>query len=567
MAKQTLNTIKNWFKTGLKPTQQQFWDTWDSFWHKDQVIPASSIENLDARFDEKADEEAFENHLSDLNAHNIGNLSIPAGPINTLTGSGTRANLFYNTIDQVLYIYDGVAWRPAVEADLTQFYTKAEIDSLFVGSAPALSASNGLTKTNDVIKLGGDLSEPMTIIGSMGTNSPSISIMDMGTYSATGVAVGFDNNRAGVSVQKGVNGANLAEFNLTAAEGGNISTSYLGIGGRTDGYFVVTDNIKSKGIRYNSDYSNNWDASDENILITKKYADNLASSMRNGYAKLNENNYYGGINSTSGYWETYDGDDGKGLRILEDSITYTHGDRYTQEIQFPPLTGNSVVKFQDKDGTIALLSDVSAAGSGYAKLSTRNDFYGEQYFNGTGIVAYILPGFFGTLNIKTSLTSNLNPDRLFFGDDLGNGTSYAFGKITYNKFTYTLPDIGGRLLVDQNLTDQLSTKQNVQKAINFTAFNRIIDMSKDIEMINANSGNIIVSLPDLAAGGLYQNREVTIKKYDPSGNTVTINAFPGNDIEGQSSKVLYSQWDYITLVSAGNSYWIITSYGISAQPL
>ncbi|RQO66844.1 hypothetical protein DBR40_21565 [Pedobacter sp. KBW01] len=71
MAKQTLNTIKNWFKTGLKPTQQQFWDSWDSFWHKDQVIPSSSVENLDARFDEKADDDAFQNHLTDDHAHNM----------------------------------------------------------------------------------------------------------------------------------------------------------------------------------------------------------------------------------------------------------------------------------------------------------------------------------------------------------------------------------------------------------------------------------------------------------------------------------------------------------------
>ncbi|RQO66841.1 hypothetical protein DBR40_21550 [Pedobacter sp. KBW01] len=71
MAKQTLNTIKNWFKTGLKPTQQQFWDSWDSFWHKDQVIPSSSVENLDSRFDEKADDDAFQNHLTDDHAHNM----------------------------------------------------------------------------------------------------------------------------------------------------------------------------------------------------------------------------------------------------------------------------------------------------------------------------------------------------------------------------------------------------------------------------------------------------------------------------------------------------------------
>lgn len=46
--KVSLATIKNWFKTGLKPTQSQFWDTWDSFWHKDDSIPTSSVAGLDA---------------------------------------------------------------------------------------------------------------------------------------------------------------------------------------------------------------------------------------------------------------------------------------------------------------------------------------------------------------------------------------------------------------------------------------------------------------------------------------------------------------------------------------
>jgi len=547
MAKQTLNTVKNWFKTGLKPTQQQFWDTWDSFWHKDQVIPASSIENLDVRFDEKADEEAFETHLSDLNAHNIGNLSIPAGSTNTLTGSSTRANLFYNTGDQVLYIHDGVEWRPAVEADLTQFYTKEQIDSLLVVSAPAFSVSNGLTKTNDVIKLGGDLTEPMTIIGSMGTNSPSISIMDMGTYSATGVAVGFDNNRAGVSVQKGLNGANLAEFNLTAVEGENISTSYLGIGGRTDGYFVVTDNIKSKGIRYNSDYSNNWDASDENILITKKYADNLASSMSNGHAKLNENNYYGGINSTSGYWETYDG---KGLRILKDSITYTHGDRYIQEIKFSPLTGNSAVKFQDKDGTIALLSDVTEAGSGYAKLSGGNQFEGNQEYRDGNKVSYVNGGLFYTFNPANQMQAAFTEEGLGVAS-MSNGTTtnLRLGFLENNSARLSLPNVSGTLSI-------------TEKSVRISNSSFIVDMTKDIELIDASASDVEVNLPQLSGSLPHQGKQVIIKRIDnhnQSNYLVIVKSDPMNVIEGELTKVLPQQWNYIILVAISN-YWIVTNY-------
>ncbi|MDB0603201.1 hypothetical protein PL373_19120 [Tenacibaculum maritimum] len=70
MAKVNLNTIKNWFKTGLKPTQEQFFSTWDSFWHKDDAIPATSIENFDTYLAEKADKEALTNHIGSDTAHN-----------------------------------------------------------------------------------------------------------------------------------------------------------------------------------------------------------------------------------------------------------------------------------------------------------------------------------------------------------------------------------------------------------------------------------------------------------------------------------------------------------------
>ena len=61
MAKTALNTIKSWFKTGLKPTETQFANTFDSFHHKDESIPQTSIANLQESFDEKVDKEALSN--------------------------------------------------------------------------------------------------------------------------------------------------------------------------------------------------------------------------------------------------------------------------------------------------------------------------------------------------------------------------------------------------------------------------------------------------------------------------------------------------------------------------
>ena len=75
MAKQTLNTLKNWFKTGLKPTQAQFWDMFDSFFHKDDKVPITSVDGLQTEFDKKVDKGAIalsdvdglDDALSDIN--------------------------------------------------------------------------------------------------------------------------------------------------------------------------------------------------------------------------------------------------------------------------------------------------------------------------------------------------------------------------------------------------------------------------------------------------------------------------------------------------------------------
>ncbi|MDH1880919.1 hypothetical protein N5D90_00005, partial [Empedobacter sp. GD03797] len=71
-----INTIKNWFKTGLKPTQNQFWSTWESYWHKSESLPISSINGLGGLLDGKAEEnhthsEYATNDATSLTAQNI----------------------------------------------------------------------------------------------------------------------------------------------------------------------------------------------------------------------------------------------------------------------------------------------------------------------------------------------------------------------------------------------------------------------------------------------------------------------------------------------------------------
>ncbi|MDI3319116.1 hypothetical protein [Pinibacter soli] len=90
MAKQTIEKLKGWFKTGLKPTQQQFWDWLDSFWHKDDKIPVGSIDGLQKALDNMPDAgvikglgDQFQKHVSDTeNPHEVTKDQVGLGSVN-----------------------------------------------------------------------------------------------------------------------------------------------------------------------------------------------------------------------------------------------------------------------------------------------------------------------------------------------------------------------------------------------------------------------------------------------------------------------------------------------------
>ncbi|RWX00903.1 hypothetical protein [Flavobacterium cerinum] len=64
-----IETILKWYKEFDFPTEQQFRQSWTSFWHKDEKIPQSSIENLTIDLDNKAEREQLDRHTTDPDAH------------------------------------------------------------------------------------------------------------------------------------------------------------------------------------------------------------------------------------------------------------------------------------------------------------------------------------------------------------------------------------------------------------------------------------------------------------------------------------------------------------------
>jgi hypothetical protein len=63
------NTLRNWFLTNLKPTQAQFWALFDSYFHKDEKIPITAIDNIEVILAQKADAEVLAHHLTNVTAH------------------------------------------------------------------------------------------------------------------------------------------------------------------------------------------------------------------------------------------------------------------------------------------------------------------------------------------------------------------------------------------------------------------------------------------------------------------------------------------------------------------
>src|SRR5688500_19188898 len=59
MAIQSINTLKNWFKRGFKPLQQQFYDWMDSYWHKDEKIPMANVDGLESILNTLPSQEAI----------------------------------------------------------------------------------------------------------------------------------------------------------------------------------------------------------------------------------------------------------------------------------------------------------------------------------------------------------------------------------------------------------------------------------------------------------------------------------------------------------------------------
>jgi len=127
MSKQSISTLKNWFKRGLKPLEEQFAHWLDSYWHKDaNDIPISSIQNLESTLNDLATVEAVE--ALDTAKEDKANKGQPNGYASLDGGGKVPAGQLPSYVDDVLEF-----------ANLAAFPVTGETGKIFIAIDTNLS--------------------------------------------------------------------------------------------------------------------------------------------------------------------------------------------------------------------------------------------------------------------------------------------------------------------------------------------------------------------------------------------------------------------------------------------
>ncbi|EDP72842.1 hypothetical protein FBALC1_17112 [Flavobacteriales bacterium ALC-1] len=131
--KQSKETIRGYFQTGDKPKQAEYYDTWDSFWHKDESQFEHRIVNTAVSGSYDVDVAlASKWRLALTGATDITFINVPTGDlikIIELEISGDHPIVFNDTVlfDADSDLYDGTKWNRytiSVESDMIRGFIK-----------------------------------------------------------------------------------------------------------------------------------------------------------------------------------------------------------------------------------------------------------------------------------------------------------------------------------------------------------------------------------------------------------------------------------------------------------
>ncbi|SDC52168.1 tail fiber protein [Williamwhitmania taraxaci] len=150
MAVTDKNQIKAWFKRGLKPLASQFEAWLDSYWHREDAIPTSSVDGLNEILIRKMDNDAAAAMITEA----IGNISLPEGTLEAkgivkLSNTPGQSDAEAATPKLV-----GMMSESAVNAFRGEVYTRSETDGVAATKSAEVATAlrDGVPAEGDTLK-------------------------------------------------------------------------------------------------------------------------------------------------------------------------------------------------------------------------------------------------------------------------------------------------------------------------------------------------------------------------------------------------------------------------------
>lgn len=173
MAVRSIAQLKAWFKRGLYPTAVQFADWMDSYWHKEEQIPISSVDNLSNQLNDKYAktdgvelERKHEQLVVDFHAHEQSNANDFDGVYKSLKKLKDEDVLIWADIET---IHGDIADLQAVDVELKAEVVKLHAKDTELQTSLA-NAHTDLGTIREIVKSGATLAEAKAALVALGSN-------------------------------------------------------------------------------------------------------------------------------------------------------------------------------------------------------------------------------------------------------------------------------------------------------------------------------------------------------------------------------------------------------------
>lgn len=227
--------------------------------------------------------------------------------------------------------------------------------------------------------------------------------------------------------------------------------------------------------------------------------------------------------------------------VLEDDVTGQYNFQRTGTVQGVESLGEFITINDSSIGTRVNGSNIYVS----------NNTFGISVLSSSGISVYDGNRFGSVLSSKESSLNN--------GEFVSVIASSGVVVAEETEFTTVINSVGtqidksGALYINGlPIKDTGSAVRVKSITANYTA-----EWSDTVLLVNATGGNITVTLPD--SGTVSSTKDEMgkifhVKKVDASANTVTIDGFSTQTIDGATTKVLTTQYDSISIVSDGSNW-------------